>query len=240
MFAASGEATLDNDRGRRDVGAGRAGARERRPPQAARTGTDPLRSGHFGDLQDRCQGHDRPADPDQRQAHLQGHARRVPLVARGARDQARPHARRLRRPRPRRYPRGHRLGHGQRSRRPALEPQAHRGQCATARRRSRTRAGHAARRLPGQRHVDLGTAEDRGRRHRRDRGPRARRRDLDGLRQELGRPRQPLGAVQPGAGGGAARQRPARLRVAVRLRQRPARPRPASAPTRSPTAPTAS
>ena len=77
--------------------------------------------------------------------------------------------------------------------------------------------------VPGQRHVDLGAEPLRGRRPGRDRRPRPLRRDLHGLRQELGRRDQPLGAVQPGARRRAARQRPARLRVAVRLRQRPAR-----------------
>ena len=62
----------------------------------------------------------------------------------------------------------------------------------------------------------------RGRRRRRDRRPRPRRRHLDRVRQELRRRREPLGAVQPRPRRGAARQRPARLRLAVRLRQRPA------------------
>ena len=55
-----------------------------------------------------------------------------------------------------------------------------------------------------------------------DRRARPRGRGLDRVRQELGRRREPLGAVQPGTGRRPARQRPARLRLAVRLRQRPA------------------
>ena len=65
-------------------------------------------------------------------------------------------------------------------------------------------------------------SQRRRRRRRRDRRPRPRRRGLDRLRQELRRRLEPLGPVQPGARRGAEGQRPARLRVAVRLRQRPA------------------
>ena len=82
--------------------------------------------------------------------------------------------------------------------------------------------GTLAGRVQGQRHVDLGALALRRRRRGGDRRTRPRGRGHDRVRQELGRRREPLGAVQPRAGRRPARQRPARLRVAVRLRQRPA------------------
>ena len=88
---------------------------------------------------------------------LQGHAGLVPLVARRAGDQARPHAGRLRRPRARRARAPGTVSRDRlRPRRPALERAQDHRRRAAAGRRPGARAGHAARGVQGQRHVDLG------------------------------------------------------------------------------------
>ena len=156
--------------------------------------------------------------------HLQGHAGVLPLVARRAGHQARPHPRRLRRPRARRARApapcrvtvSDRAGRRSNARRitvlapprvtgpapaPGTLPEAFTGNGMWIWELSRSEGG------------DVG----------RDRRPRALGGDHHRLRQELGRRHQPLGAVQPRTRGRPARQRPPRLRLAVRLRQRPAR-----------------
>ena len=128
-----------------------------------------------------------------------------------------------------------------RPRRPALERAPDHGHRAAAGRRPDARAGHAARGLPRQRHVDLGAEPLRGRRR---------------------RPRSPPAPARPGSPPSSSRARTAPTSRWAQFnpaaRRRPARAtacapapgssstattrsaRPASAPTRSPTAPTAS
>ena len=101
----------------------------------------------------------------------------------------------------------------------------------------RVAAGAHPVRPPG--HVDLVRRSLRGRQHVARIIARADRAGIGTLYIKAGDARQRLEPVQPGAGRGAARGRPRRLRLAVRLRRHARSPRPRSAPPRSAAAPTA-
>ena len=186
-------------------------------------------------------GADRPPAPDQRPARTRD-ARVVPLVARGARHQARPQPRRLRRARSRRHARRQRERDGLRPRRagartrsrsrspprrgsprtpapaPGALPEIFRGNGMWIWQLAQSEGGNLAAIANRARGAGITTVFVKS---------------SDGATNRWAQ-------FYPGAGRGAEGPGPARLRVAVRLRQRPGRRGGASAPTRSPPAPTAS
>ena len=145
--------------------------RERRLA-GAQARQDPLRAGQGRVVQDRRGGPDRQAGPAERDAAEARDARDVPLVDGRDRDEAAPRQRRLGRARAAGRPAGDRPGLRARQRRRA-SPTSSRSRCWPTPKpvvsAGDHRPGHAARRVQGQRHVDLAAGEVRGRQRRQDR-----------------------------------------------------------------------